>query len=104
MKTQLLLMSRKRREHELEQVQVRIGGQEIARSKMVKCLGVVIDDGLIWHGHIAKVRKKCFASLAKLRRLRDELPVIAKKRIYNAMVLPQLDYCSVVWQECIHWS
>ena len=99
-KTQLLLMSRKRREHELEQVQVRIGGQEIARSKMVKCLGVVIDDGLKWHGHIAKVRKKCFAGLAKLRRLRDVLPVITKRRIYNAMVLPHLDYCSVVWQEC----
>ena len=99
-KTQLLLMSRKRREHELEHVQVRIGGQEIARSKMVKCLGVVIDDGLKWHGHIAKVRKKCFAGLAKLRRLRDVLPVITKRRIYNAMVLPHLDYCSVVWQEC----
>ncbi len=23
-----------------------------------------------------------------------------KKKLYNAMVLPHLDYCSVVWQEC----
>ena len=22
------------------------------------------------------------------------------KKIYNAIVLPHLDYCSVVWQEC----
>ena len=28
------------------------------------------------------------------------LPVVTKKRVYNAMVLPHLDYCSVVWQEC----
>ena len=23
-----------------------------------------------------------------------------KRKIYNAMVLPHLDYCSVMWQEC----
>ena len=31
----------------------------------VKCLGVVPDEGLKWHGHIGQVRKKCFAGLAK---------------------------------------
>ena len=29
------------------------------------------------------------------------LPSRTKKQIYNALVLPHLDYCSVVWQE---WS
>ena len=28
------------------------------------------------------------------------LPSRTKKQIYNALVLPYLDYCSVVWQEC----
>lgn len=28
------------------------------------------------------------------------MPPDIKKKIYNAMILPHLDYCSVVWQEC----
>ena len=53
-KTQVLLMSRKRREQELEQVEVRVGDQEIGRSRKVKCLGVQIDEGLKWHEHIVR--------------------------------------------------
>ena len=70
------------------------------RSKKVKCLGVVLDDGLTWQEQIANVRRKCFAGLAKLRRVKDVLPADTKKKIYNAIVLPHLDYCCVVWQEC----
>ena len=44
--------------------------------------------------------RKCFGQLARLRKLRDVLPASLKKRIYNALVLLHLDYCSVVWQEC----
>ena len=65
-KTQLLLLSRKHRKHELEQVRVKIDDQDVARSTKTKCLGVVIDDGLKWQEHIADVRRKCFAGLAKM--------------------------------------
>ena len=42
------------------------------------------------------VRRKCFAGLAKLRRLKMVLPSQTNKHVYNALVLPHLDYCSVV--------
>ena len=42
-----------------------------------------------------------FVGLAKLRRLRKVLPTRTKKyQLYNALVLPHTDICSVVWQEC----
>lgn len=50
---------------ELEQVKV--NNQELVRSKKVKCLGVVLDDGLMWKEQVVNVRRKCFAGLAKLR-------------------------------------
>ena len=31
---------------------------------------------------------------------KGQLPAVTKRRIYNALVLPHLDYCCVVWQEC----
>jgi len=63
-------------------------------------LGVMVDDKLSWKEHIATVRKKCFRGLSQLRKLCDVLPVSTKVKLYNALVLPHTDYCSVVWHEC----
>ena len=71
-------------------------GHSIERCASVKCLGLVIDDRLTWKEHIRSVRRKCFRQLAGLRKLREVLPAALKKKIYNALVLPHLDYCSVV--------
>ena len=99
-KTQMLLLSRRQRLQELGQVDVRMGGMKIARSKKVKYLGVWIDDHLTWQDQVEAVRRKCFAGLAKLKRLRNVLPSSTKK-IFCALVQPHLDYYSVVWQECL---
>lgn len=80
-KTQMLLLSRRRRAKELEDVVVTLRGQEVTRSDKVKYLGVWIDEGLTWSDHIEVVRKKCFGGLAKLRRLRDSLPEVTKKNM-----------------------
>ena len=98
-KMNLMLIGRKRRE-ELNEVKVEMRGQLLERSRTVKCLGVFLDIGLTWNDHIEYVRKKCFAGLGKLKRWSGVLPSRTKKQIYNALVLPYLDYCSVVWQEC----
>ena len=94
------LLGRKKREEELNGMRVTMGEQEIQRSRSVKCLGVVLDDCLTWREQIESVRRKCFAGLAKIRRWSQVLPMKAKKELYNALVLPYLDYCSIVWQEC----
>ena len=94
-------MGRKRRERELSTVKVVMDGEEIERKRSVKCLGVMLDDALSWKDQVESVRKKCFVGLAKLRRLKMLLSSRTKKQIYNALVLPHFDYCSVVWQE---WS
>ena len=57
-------------------------GQKIERSKCVKCLEVLLDDGLTWKEQVQSVRKQCFAGLAKLRRLKDVLPPDIKKKVY----------------------
>ena len=47
-----------------------------------------------------QVSEKEVLQTAGLRKLRDVLPAALKKKMYNALVLPHLDYCSVVRQEC----
>ena len=38
--------------------------------------------------------------LARIRRVGHSLPVRLKLQLYNALVLPHTDYCSVIWIEC----
>ena len=59
---------------------------------------VLIDSSLSWEKHISRTRKKCYSGLSQLRRL-GSIPPNLKKQLYNSLVLPHLDYCSVVWQE-----
>ena len=40
-------------------------------------------------------------TLAMLRRLGNVLPPKTKQQIYSGLVQHHLDYCSVVWQECL---
>ena len=100
-KTQMLLLGRKKRARELGNVNVEMRGEKVRRYGKEKYLGVRVNEDLICRqDHIETVRRKCYGGLAKISWLRDSLPAVTKKSVYNALVLPHLDYCCVVWQEC----
>ena len=69
----------------------------------MKYLGVWIDEDLSWRDHIEAVRKKCYGGLAMISQHRGSLPAVTKRRVYNALILPHLDYllCGVarVWED-----
>ena len=92
-KTQLMVLYRKGMRQFAQRVSVIHHGVHIAQQKWVKYLGMVIDENLNWDKHITKV--KCFANLALIRRAGSYLPTTVKKCLYNALVLPHFDYCSV---------
>ena len=79
---------------------VRLRGQPVTRNENIKYLGVWIDDALNWSDRIEAIRQKCFAGLARLRRVRGTLPSVTKRNIYNALILLHLYYCCVLRQEC----
>ena len=101
-KTQLMILCRKGMRQLAQQVSVFHRSARITQHKWVKYLGVVVDENLNWDKHITKVRQKCFTNLALIRRACSYLPTAVKKSLYNALVLPHLDYCSVVWNSCNH--
>ena len=61
-KTQMLLLSRKRKSKELENMVIKLKGQEVTQSEKVKYFGLWIDEGLTWRDHIEAVRRKCFGA------------------------------------------
>ena len=56
--------------------------------------------GQSWKEHISSMGEKISSRLALLRRARKVLPKSLCLTLYNAMVLPLFDYCTVVWDSC----
>ena len=95
-----MMLNRKHRRFELTDVCMRIGDVEAEVKSVVKCLGIILDDKLKWYEHCNLIVKKCAKGLRLLSRLKNTLSFSLKKKVNNAVVLPHLDYCSTVWQEC----
>ena len=59
-KTLMLLLSWKRKTKELENIVVKLKGQEVTRGDEVKYLDVWVDEGLTWRDHKEAVRAEMF--------------------------------------------
>ena len=99
-KTQLMTMCRRGKHRKAEKVKVHVGGVELPKQDAVKYLGVIVDRELNWKQHIDGVRKRSLACLASIKRAGTYLSCRTKKMLYSSLVLPHLDYCSVVWSSC----
>ena len=68
-----------------------------SRVWVIRLLGVTITSDLSWKRHITEVTSKAKRLLGFLYRIfRDSNPQCLAK-LYKAIVLPHLDYCSCVW-------
>jgi len=72
----------------------------IEQVSSVKSIGVYIDDNLTWHSHIDKLCKKIASANGAIKRIRPFVPQSTLLCIYNSLVQPHFDYCSLVWVNC----
>ena len=61
-----------------------------------KFLGIHIDENLSWNVHVEKLSKKVASGIGALKRIRPYVPFPIMQLIYNCLVQPYFDYCSVV--------
>ena len=69
----------------------------LKRATVVKYLGVMIDDDLKFKSHIAKLTGICSRVLGILYRSSYYLTKSLLLLLYNALILPYLSYCTVIW-------
>ena len=72
-------------------------GKAIDQVRTFKCLGVTIDENLLWTDHVNNLCRKVYAGLAMLKRVKPYVDVISLKLLYNCLIQSQIDYCSEVW-------
>lgn len=80
-------------------ISLALGDNNIKRVNSKKSLGFVIDDQLQWGTHIDTQCKKITKNIALLRRAKPYAPLQALIKMYNALVLPHLTYCSTIWND-----
>ena len=79
------------------QGELKIGTEYIERVQGLRFLGVWVDEGLKWAGHIEKVKSKVSRLLGILGRVGAVLEGGLVHMLYNGLVLPHLQYCLLVW-------
>ena len=63
-------------------------------------MGLTIDDHLFWCKHVDEICKKVSSAIGALKRVRPFTLKETAIQIYKALIMPQFDYCSPVW-DCL---
>ena len=62
-----------------------------------KSLGLIIDNRLSWSNHVNELCKKVTSAIGALRRIRPLISQSTAVLVYNSLIQPHFDYCSLVW-------
>ena len=74
-----------------------IDGNEIKEVSESKFLGVYIDKNISWRGHIDKIKTKLSQTVGIIGKAKGFMQAPEQLQLYNAMVLPHLQYCLINW-------
>ena len=78
-----------------------INGNNIERVTNFNFLRLTLTSTLSWKQHINKISLKISKSIGVLYRLRDIYPRAVLQNLYNALILPQFNYCILCWGSVI---
>ena len=74
---------------------IELGESKIKRVKHSKTLGIFIDDQLLWKKQVETTVSKVSKGIGMLRRIKSCVPKRTLIKVYNAIILPHFDYCSL---------
>ena len=96
----MLIGSRQKLSTLSESLELSIDNVPIKQVSTTKSLGIVIDDNMAWHSHVHKLSKKIASGIGAIKRIRPLVAPDILHYIYNALVQPHFEYCSIVWENC----
>ena len=70
---------------------------EIERVTEFNFLGLTIDENLNWSAHTQKIANKISKTIGVLNRLKRHVPIYVLRMLYNALILPHIQYSILCW-------
>eukprot|EP00794_Sanderia_malayensis_P020712 gene20712-22744_t len=92
-KTELMIFSLKNKIKEEEGIKV----ANLKKVTVFKYLGIYVDSKLNFNKHLQNLIKKISQRISALRRQAKSPPLIRVKRLAEAVISPNLSYCSSAW-------
>ena len=74
-----------------------INGNNIERVTNFNFLGLTLSSTLFWNQHINKMSLKISKSIGILYRLQDIYPRAVLENLYNDLITPHFNYCTLCW-------
>ena len=74
-----------------------VDGQEVKRVKLVKYLGLMVDDKLVCDQHIDYISSKIIRGIGVLKRIRHFVPMDSLLLHYHTLIEPYFRYYCIVW-------
>ena len=99
----MLIGSRQRLKDIQIDPKITLGDTEVNRVSEKKPLGIVVDDQLLWRNHVDTTIAKVSNGNGMMRRMKSYVPKYTLMHVYNALLIPYFDYCSLVWDTCSNY-
>ena len=95
-KTKSMVISNKKSDTD-RQIKIHVNNDKLEQVSDFKYLGVWIDDKLKFNTHISKLASKISKNIGIINKSKNYLSFKHKSMLFNALVLPHLNYCSNIW-------
>ena len=76
------------------------GGCGIRRVKLVKSLGLIVDDTLTWSNHIEYISTKVKRGIGVIKKTSKYLDKSSLLMLYRTLVEIHFRYCNIIWGQC----
>lgn len=96
-KTKYMIFQSSKKQICYPNLSIKMENVEIDRVATTNFLGVHIDEKLSWNNQVNHVHGKISVALGMMFKLRSLIPKKTLLMLYNAFILPYLDYCNLVW-------
>ena len=96
----MIIETRQKLNHLSHDMEVHIGEKKLKQVTSKNVLGVTIDDQLSWEEQVDNISKKVSQGIGVLRRAKLFVKYDTLQILYNSLVQPYFEYCSLVWGNC----
>jgi hypothetical protein len=96
-KTEAIFFGNKNKIEVCKDIEVCLKGEPVKKKQHVKYLGVYFDEKLDWSTHLSILKGKGYSKLKKIKYLAPSLTPETKTLLINTLVLPYINYCSLLW-------